>query len=354
MRGIEAIDWEGIALQYELTGGFIKNTVVSALRTAVGRDPVQPLITQADIVDGCKKQMRGALQMLDFEQRLVPEAGLEDLIVIDAVRDQLQAMVKIEKARGVLFGPWGFPDDMRARQGTTALFWGPSGTGRSRAAEAVGYELGKPLKIVDFPQLLNGVGAERSSKNGGGDGAAAVVRDVFKEARLMDAVLVLDGYSLNTTDQGGGGGGDEAAILNLVVREMTRFPGVVCMMVDTTGSLDVFISRLDKGLLAGLKFVVEFSKPNHKNRAALWSKALPEALPVSGAIDFDGLARESGDFSLVQIGNSVYRAAAVAALRSESDAGQRKVGMADLQAAIANEKRRGESEVDRWVQSQYM
>ena len=167
---------------------------------------------------------------------------------------------------------------------------------------------------------------------------------------------MLDGHSLHTGEQGGGGGGgggaDEASLLNLVVREMTRFPGVVIMMVDTTGSLDVFISRLDKGLLAGLKFVVEFSVPNHKARAALWRKAMPEALPVSEEIDFEGLARASGEFSLVQIGNAVYRAAAVAALRP--DEVQRKVGMADLEAAIADEKRRGESEVDRWVQSQYM
>jgi hypothetical protein len=39
--------------------------------------------------------------------------------------------VRIEKARGVLFGPWGFDDDMRERQGTTALFWGAAGVGRS-------------------------------------------------------------------------------------------------------------------------------------------------------------------------------------------------------------------------------
>lgn len=289
--------------------------------------------------------MRGALQMLDFEQRLVPEASLDDLVVTDPVREQLQAMIRIEKARSVLFGLWGFPEGMRARQGTTALFWGPTGTGRSRAAEAVGFELGKPLKIVEFPQLLSGVGAEKSG--------SAVVRDIFKEARLMDAVLVLDGHSLHTGEQGGGGGGaDEAQLLNLVVQEMTRFPGVVIFMVTTAGSLDVFVSRLDKGLLAGLKFVVEFSKPNQKARAALWSKAMPEALPVSEAIDFEGLARESAEFSLVQIGNAVYRAAAVAALRPEE--GRRKVGMTDLEAAIADEKRRGESEVDRWVQSQYM
>ena len=89
--------------------------VFTALLTAVGRDPVNPLITQADIVAGCKKQMRGALQMLDFEQRLVPEAGLDDLIVTDPVRDHLQAMVRIEKARSMLFGPCAFKSICRRK-----------------------------------------------------------------------------------------------------------------------------------------------------------------------------------------------------------------------------------------------
>lgn len=196
---------------------------------------------------------------------------------------------------------------------------------------------------------------ERGS--GGGSSASTAVKEVFKEARLMDAVLVLDGYTLHTGEGGGhaGGGSDDTALLNLTIKEMTRFPGVVILMIDTTGSLDVFVGRLDKGLLAGLKFLVEFGKPSQKNRTALWKKALPPSLPTSEAIDFAELAKASAEFSLVQIGNAVYRAAAAAALRRPEDGERgRAVSMADLQEAIDDEKSRGESEVDRWVRSQYM
>ena len=43
-------------------------------------------------------------------------------------------------------------------QGLTVLFHGAPGTGKSYAAEAVGYEVGKPLKvriILDTPRLLH-------------------------------------------------------------------------------------------------------------------------------------------------------------------------------------------------------
>ena len=43
-----------------------------------------------------------------------------------------------------MFGQWGF--GKTEQQGLTVLFHGAPGTGKSLAAEAVGYEVGKPLK----------------------------------------------------------------------------------------------------------------------------------------------------------------------------------------------------------------
>jgi hypothetical protein len=78
---------------------------------------------------------------------------------------------------------------------------------------------------------------------------------------------------------------------------------------------------------------------------------MPSSVPTTGAIDFDILARASDNFSLVQIGNAIYAAAATAALR---DVEKRRVDMKDLLQSIEEEKSRGESAVDRWVKSQYL
>lgn len=207
--------------------------------------------------------------------------------------------------------------------------------------------MGKPLKVVDMPRLL----VEKKGRRQGTGGSTSTVKEIFQEARLMDSILVLDGFSLQQ-DSSGSGAVDDTKILNLVVREMTRFPGVVIMMVDTSGSLDVFVSRLDKGLLRGLKFLVEFKLPSASNREILWKKLMPDSVPTSGSIDFASLARISDDFSQVQIGNAIYRAAAAAALRP--DAKKRVVSMKDLCNAIEEEKMRGESAVDRYIKSQYL
>jgi AAA+ superfamily predicted ATPase len=170
----------------------------------------------------------------------------------------------------------------------------------------------------------------------------------------MDAVLVLDGFSLETEGGGGGGGGasTDSRLLSIVMREMTRFPGVVIMMVDTAGSLDVFVSRIDKSLVKGLKFLVEFQLPSFTNRQILWEKLMPPALPVSQEINYKKLAEASHEFSVAHIGNAIYRAAAAAALRK--DIKDRSVSMKDLFVAIEEEKTRGESAVDRWVKAQYL
>ncbi|KAL7566853.1 hypothetical protein ACA910_021349 [Epithemia clementina (nom. ined.)] len=343
----ESIDWETIALQYELTGGFIKNAVISALMDAVGRDPHSPVISQPDILNGCKKQVRGALQMVEFNERVIPRGGLSDLVASDTVMEQIKEMVNLEKARSVLVGTWGLE---RSRQGTTALFWGQSGTGRSRAAEAIGFELGKPLKVVDLPRLL--LDQKGSASEGSNEGGGKAIRSVFYEARLMDAVLVLDGFSLEIEGGGGGGAPTDSHLLNLVMREMTRFPGVVIMMVDTTGSLDVFISRIDKSLIKSLKFLVEFQLPTPSKRQILWQKLIPSTLPVVKDIDHKRLAEASHDFSVAHIGNAIYRAAASAVLRTNTE--ERRVSMKDLYQAIEEEKTRGESAVDRWMKAQYI
>lgn len=44
-----------------------------------------------------------------------------------------------------MFGQWGF--GATEQQGITVLLHGAPGTGKSLASEAIGYEVGKPLKV---------------------------------------------------------------------------------------------------------------------------------------------------------------------------------------------------------------
>lgn len=53
---LDGSPWQ-VALRYELSGGFIKNAVLSSLMLAVSRDPTAPCITEADVHAGCAVQV---------------------------------------------------------------------------------------------------------------------------------------------------------------------------------------------------------------------------------------------------------------------------------------------------------
>ena len=90
-----------LALRFELTGGFIKNSILSALSIAVSRDGDNPIVKQKDLLQGANLQLRGRLKMKDFDRRVVPDAGLDEVVVEESVMKQLKQIVQFEKARYV-------------------------------------------------------------------------------------------------------------------------------------------------------------------------------------------------------------------------------------------------------------
>lgn len=51
------VDLTSLAMNYELTGGFIKNAILMALSSAVSRNPSSPVVRMADLEAGAKLQV---------------------------------------------------------------------------------------------------------------------------------------------------------------------------------------------------------------------------------------------------------------------------------------------------------
>ncbi|KAJ0393396.1 hypothetical protein P43SY_005410 [Pythium insidiosum] len=333
------VDWDAIALKYELSGGFIKNAILSALLHALARDPARPVLTHADLVAGCALQMRGSLHMKTFDHRVVPTAGLDALIADDGVKRQLQQVVQFEKARSVIYGQWGFTFGDHAKQkGVSVLLCGPPGVGKVAAAKAIGFEVGKPLKLVNVAQLQ----AESLAES------RKALRAVVDDARLMDAVLVLDGFEAfgaHLVDVGGGGVAALEAMESPRLRlELLRlldwldaFPGIAILVASVPAT--ALSSLATSELARKLKFVVEVRPPNARLREQLWRACFPPAAPLADGVDLKRLA-ERFELSHTAISDAVFRAAASAALRDEQ---QRRITMKDLMDAAEVERRKARS-----------
>ena len=176
------IDYMALARKYELPGGFIKNAWITALSLSVAREGSRPTVTQADLHAGASHQLRGRLAMSNFDRGVVPQQGLESVILPPELKDKLKQIVNYSKAQAVLFGQWGFQQQHGRAQGISALFHGPPGTGKTMAAEAIGFDVGRPLLVVNCAQLIDKYVGE-SAKN---------IEAVFTEAKAQDAVLVFD------------------------------------------------------------------------------------------------------------------------------------------------------------------
>ena len=215
-----------------------------------------------------------------------------------------------------------------SESGIAALFHGPSGTGKTLAAEAIGFDLGTPLKVVSCAQLISKWVGE-SAKN---------IEAVFDEAKANGALLVFDeaeglfGHRSAEADGAGGAGRHDTNNVGVLLQRIERHPGVVVVITNLRAGLDAAFNRR-------FTFIVEFDKPDERLRARLFARIVPPKAPRAPDVDLDALARR---YALTggQIRSVVMRAATRAALR---DAARRRIEQDDLTKACEEELEKGDA-----------
>lgn len=189
--------------------------------------------------------------------------------------------------------------------------------------------MGRPLKVINCAQLVSRRNSDKTSSS---------ISSVFKDARLMDAVLVLEDFQIFVSEDAS----SRAGIMNvsawsdvsigLLLHELERFPGICILIANLTqGSA---VHRLDPELLRRLNFVVEFKMPDQVVRSQMWKKMIPSKAPVAPDINFEELGHRF-EFASGTISAAVIRAAAEAALRPTVT---RRITMKDLVNAAEAER----------------
>lgn len=307
----EDVNISELAMRYELTGGFIKNAVLSAVLTALSRSTAAPLVTQADLVAGCKMQMRGNLTQRSFEDRVPLGRRLKDLFLTPEHRKQVEKILRHEAARAKVFGEWSKTAESGSTAGTVAtevqsstfhceqratinLFAGTRGSGKSTLAEAIAQELGgRRLKYIHSSDFVGLSVAE----------IIAVFKTLVHDARIMDAMIIVDGFEHILDDGTEGGGGANAKLQIMLSRVMDilhAFHGCVCLLCHIENPQNMMLQRyahhrlsssccdveLPQRFLLYREFAtrlftfLRFPIPGHEIRTSLWQALLPPgALP---------------------------------------------------------------------------
>jgi SpoVK/Ycf46/Vps4 family AAA+-type ATPase len=196
-----------------------------------------------------------------------------------------------------VYESWNLGRKVLSGKGVSALFAGPSGTGKTMAAEIVAFELGQEAYRIDLSALVSKYIGE-TEKN---------LSKVFDAAERSNAVLFFDeadalfGKRSDVKDAHDRYANIQVAYL---LQRIEAYSGVAILATNLKANTDeAFIRRLD--------FLVEFPFPEAEDRARIWRRFLMEPLPL-GNVDIAMLAEKFRITGGV-IKNAVVHAAFLAA-----------------------------------------
>jgi hypothetical protein len=287
-----------------------------------------PALTHA-LWDACRLQSRPRLEGL--AQRIEPVAAWEDLVLPERQKQLLSQVALHVRHRTKVYRSWGFASRGGRGLGISALFAGPSGTGKTMAGEVLANQLRLDLYRIDLSQVISKYIGETEKS----------LRRVFDAAEESAAILLFDeadalfGKRSEVKDSHDRYANIEVSYL---LQRMEAYRGLAIL---TTNRRDA----LDTAFLRRIRFVIEFPFPEAPQRAEIWARAFPLQTPTEG-LRIDRLARLSAAGGNIQ--NIAMGAAFLAA-----DAGE-PVRMSHLLSAARSEFTKierplADSEVAGWL-----
>ena len=298
--------------QFDLGPGEIARlATLTRARTRV-EEGGERAVGSAQLWETCRETLRRGMDGL--AQRISSAFERSDLVLgtdahhlLDEIRDQVRHRKRV-------YSEWGFGRKLSRGRGITALFSGPSGTGKTMAAEALASELDLDAYRVDLSSVVSKYIGE-TEKN---------LRRVFDAAERAGVVLFFDeadalfGKRSEVKDSH-----DRYAniAIDYLLQRMEEYSGLAILATNLR-------SHLDQAFLRRLRFVVEFAFPDADRRREIWRRCLPLEAPL-GDIDFDQLCRLK--IAGGNIRNITLNAAFLAAAEGTP------LGMSQLMRAAANE-----------------
>jgi AAA+ superfamily predicted ATPase len=222
----------------------------------------------------CRLHLRGALEGL--ARRLDSDLTWDDLVLPQAQKDTLAAIAAQLRQRATVYEQWGFAGKSRRGLGLSALFHGPSGVGKTMAAEVLANALKLDLYHIDLSRIVSKYIGETETN----------LRRVFDAAEENGAILLFDeadslfGARSEVKDSHDRYANIEVSYL---LQRMEAYRGLAILTTNMRAALDpAFLRRI--------RFSIGFPFPDVAQRGEIWRKVFPPGAPTEG-LDFDRLAQ---------------------------------------------------------------
>jgi len=231
-------------------------------------------------------------------RRVETGLGWHDIVLPPPIEAELRSIPSHVRHAETVWEQWGFGERIPYGQGIAALFAGPSGTGKTMAAQIIARELGSALFQVDLAKTVSKyIGETEKALDG-----------IFDAAEAASAVLLFDeadalfGKRSEVKDAHDRYANLEVAYL---LQRIEAYRGLAILTTNLK-------ENLDAAFLRRLRFIVDFPMPDAENRLAIWTRMFPEEAPVAEDVDVSLLARQlplSGGNIEQSIVNAAFKAA---------------------------------------------
>jgi AAA+ superfamily predicted ATPase len=250
----------------------------------------------ARFISACKQVAAEGLSRL--ADRIEPIFDLDDVVLPADQKSQLVEIVDNVRLAPRVLDEWRFRDQLPYGRGVTALFFGPSGTGKTMAAIAIARRLDIQLLRLDLSRVVSKYIGD-TEKN---------IDRIFTDAQRSGSAILFDeadallGKRSEVKDAHDRYANIEVAYL---LQRMEAFDGLAILTTNMR-------QNLEAALLRRLRFIIDFPRPDVDARERIWRQCLPEESHLLDDQAFRQLARKI-DLTGGHIRQMTLRAAFIAA-----------------------------------------
>jgi hypothetical protein len=248
-----------ISVQFRLSAETIRSIGASAAQSRSDSESFGTRIWRA-----CKSFSRPRLEAL--AERIIPSAGWDDLVLPEPQKQMLRQLAAQSRRRMIVYETWGFAAKCRRGLGLSALFSGPSGTGKTLAGEVIAKDLDLDVYRIDLSSVVSKYIGE-TEKN---------LKQVFDAADTGGVLLLFDeadalfGKRAEVRDSHDRYANIEVSYL---LQRMESFQGLAILTTNLKSSMDRAFQRR-------LRFIVDFPFPDAAQREAIWARVFPAQTPT--------------------------------------------------------------------------
>jgi hypothetical protein len=222
----------------------------------------------------CRRAAQRSLE--ELAGRVENCAEWSELVLPEAQTAILRQVAIHARRAAVVNEEWGFAARYASGLGLSALFAGPSGTGKTMAAGVLARELERDLYQIDLATVVSKYIGETEKH----------LRRIFDAAERSGAILFFDeadalfGKRSQVRDSH-----DRYANLEVsyLLQRMESYRGIAILTTNMQSALDPAFQRR-------LRFVVQFPFPDVPSRERIWRKVFPAEAPKA-ALDYEKLAQ---------------------------------------------------------------